>query len=456
MSEPIEKPKLLIVDDEENMRHMLSAMIGRFDYAVETAADGRQALAMVKAKTYAFVLCDIKMPKMDGLAFLRAAADVLGSTTVIMMSAYGTIDIALEAMKAGAYDYISKPFKSEEIYLTLKKAEERERLKSENQALRRQIRRIGPDGRFGTMVAKSRAMEPVLRMAERAAAVDSTVLITGESGTGKELVARAIHYSGKRADKPLVAVNCGGIPENLLESEFFGFRKGAFTGADHDRRGLFEEADKGTLFLDEIGELPLALQVKLLRVLQEGEIRPLGATAMIRVKLRIIAATARNLEALAADGRFRQDLFYRLNVLPIHLPPLRERPEDIPLLIAHFMDDLNQRLGRQVRGISPEAMALLFEYQWPGNVRELENFIERAIVLTCGDEILPAHLPFACAPLQPTAAEGLSLKSAQRTLEKDMIARALEATGGNRTQAARILEISHPSLLKKIKQYDLK
>jgi len=393
---------------------------------------------------------------MDGLEFLNAARDVLGDATVIMMSAYGTIDIALEAMKAGAYDYISKPFKPDEIHLALKKAEERERLKSENQALRRQIRRIGQNQGFGAIVAKSQAMAPVLQMAARAAAVDSTVLITGASGTGKELVARAIHYGGKRTARALVPVNCGGIPETLLESEFFGFRKGAFTGADRDKKGLFEEADKGTLFLDEIGELPLALQVKLLRVLQEGEIRPLGATATVNVNVRIIAATSRDLGALAAAGRFRQDLFYRLNVVPIHLPPLRDRPEDIPLLIAHFMERLNQQLGRQVRGVSPEAMALLLDHPWPGNVRELENVLERAMVLTAGDEILPGHLPFSTTAAALPAGDGLSLKDAQRVIEKDLIARALAATGGNRTHAARLLEISHPSLLKKIKQYGLK
>jgi len=397
-----EKPRLLIVDDEENMRHMLAAMLGPLHYAVETAADGQQALAMVKAGQYAFVLCDIRMPQMDGLAFLRAAHDVLGDTTVIMMSAYGTIDIALEAMKAGAYDYISKPFKPEEIHLALKKAEERERLKNENQALRRQIRRIGQNHGLKAIVAKSKAMEVVFQMAERAAAVASTVLITGESGTGKELVARGIHFAGERADKPLVPVNCGGIPETLLESEFFGFRRGAFTGADRDKKGLFEEADGGTLFLDEIGELYPALQVKLLRVLQEGEIRPLGATATIRVNVRVIAATARDLEGLAAEGRFRRDLFYRLNVITIHLPPLRERPEDIPLLVNHFMERLNRRLGRQVKAIGPQAMSLLLDHQWPGNVRELKNGIERAMVMVGGDEILPAHLPFApkAAPLR--------------------------------------------------------
>jgi len=449
-----EKPRLLIVDDEENMRHMLAALLGRLHYAVETAPDGLAALAMVRARQYAFVLCDIKMPRMGGLDFLRAAADALGDTTVIMMSAYGTIDIAIEAMQAGAYDYISKPFKPEEIELTLKKAEERERLKNEHLALRRQVRRLGQDQGFAALVAQRQAMRAVLDLAQRAAQVDSTVLITGESGTGKELVARAIHQAGRRADKPLVPVNCGGIPETLLESEFFGFRKGAFTGADRDKKGLFEDAHQGTLFLDEIGELPLSLQVKLLRVLQEGEVRPLGGTATIRTTPRIIAATSRDIETLAAEGRFRPDLFYRLNVLPIHLPPLRQRPEDIPLLVAGLMERLNRRLGRQARSLNPAAMALLLAHPWPGNVRELENALERAMVLSPGDHIQPEHLPFAAKALPPN--HGFSLKSAQQVVEKDLIARALETTGGNRTHAARLLEISHPSLLKKIKLYGLK
>jgi len=287
-----ENKRLLIIDDEENMRHMLTAMLKKFGYTVDSAVNGAAALGMITSETYDFILCDIKMPEMDGMAFLQAARDALRETTVIMMSAYGNIETAIDAMKNGAYDYISKPFKSDEVYLTLKKAEERERLMRENRFLKERIEKIEQNYRFGSMIAKSGAMREIIKMAEKVAPYDTTVLIFGESGTGKELVARGIHLVSNRADKSLITVNCGGIPENLLESEFFGHCKGAFTGADRDKKGLFKEADKGTIFLDEIGELPLSLQVKLLRVLQENEIRPVGATKTINVDVRVITATA--------------------------------------------------------------------------------------------------------------------------------------------------------------------
>jgi two-component system response regulator AtoC len=310
------------------------------------------------------------------------------------------------------------------------------------------------------MVARSKGMQKVFRFAEKVAQFDTSVLITGESGTGKELVARGIHFSGPRSRKPWVPVNCGGIPENLIESELFGHVKGAFTGADRNRSGLFREADGGTLFLDEIGELPVSLQVKLLRVLQENEVRPVGGTRAIKVNVRVVAATARNLEEEIEKGLFREDLFYRINVMPIVLPPLREREEDIPLLAGLFMDRFNRQLGTVIQGISPAVMALLLQHAWPGNVRELENVIQRAVVLAETEEILPEHLPetlgTAGAPRTLAAiTRGDSLKVARRELEKVMIARALEKTGGNRSQASRLLEISHPSLLSKMKQYNL-
>jgi len=336
--------RLLIIDDEANMRDMLSRLLKRAGYRVDTAADGRQGIERLAGEHFDFVLCDLKMPKMDGMSFLKAARERLSATTVIMMSAYGTIDTAVEAMKHGAYDYISKPFKIDEVVLTLKKAQERERLKRENLVLKERIRDIEGDCRFGRLVAKSRAMLEVIRLAEKVAQYDTTVLITGESGTGKELMAQAIHQAGGRASRPFVAVNCGGIPETLLESEFFGHRRGAFTGAVSDKKGLFQEADGGTLFLDEIGELPLTLQVKLLRVLQESEVRPVGDSTTRQVDVRVIAATARDLEAEVRRGNFREDLFFRLNVMPIRLPPLRERIEDIPLLSRHFVTLLGRRL----------------------------------------------------------------------------------------------------------------
>ncbi len=452
--------RLLIIDDEANMRDMLSRLLKRAGYRVDTAADGRQGLERLAAGHYDFVLCDLKMPNMDGMQFLKSAREQLSATTVIMMSAYGTIDTAVEAMKHGAYDYISKPFKIDEVVLTLKKAQERERLKRENLVLRERIRDIEGDCRFGRLVAKSRAMMEVIRLAEKVAQYDTTVLITGESGTGKELMAQAIHQAGGRAARPFVAVNCGGIPETLLESEFFGHRRGAFTGAVSDKKGLFREADGGTLFLDEIGELPLALQVKLLRVLQESEVRPVGDSATRRVDVRVIAATARDLEAEVQRGNFREDLFFRLNVMPIRLPPLRERIEDIPLLSRHFVNLLGRRLKKDIEGIAPAAVAMLVKHHWPGNVRELENVIERAAVLAEKRIILPENLPPELGARtgdrrMDDIFGGFSLKTARRIMEKRLISRALEATGGNRTKAARLLEISHPSLLQKIRLYEI-
>ncbi len=451
--------RLLIIDDEENMRHMLNAMLKKFGYIVDTAADGYEGLIMVDSTHYDFILCDIKMPKMNGIDFLKKVRNKINST-IIMMSAYGTMDTAIEAMKEGAYDYISKPFKADEVFLSLKKAEERERLKSENRFLRQEIEKIEGRYSFGNMIAKSKNMESVFILSSKAAQYNTTVLIIGESGTGKELIARGIHFGGNRSKKPLVPVNCGGIPENLLESELFGYKKGAFTGADRDKKGLFEEADTGTIFLDEIGELPLSLQVKILRVLQESEIRPLGDSKTKKIDVRVIAATSKNLEEEIKTSAFRQDLYYRLNVLTIKIPPLRERTEDIPLLCEHFMNALNVKLRKDIKGISPSAMSILLEHEWPGNVRELENIIERAVVLAEEPVLIPDNFPSELATKKAvktdTETEGFSLKAAQAAIEKKLIEKALEATNGNRTKAAQLLEISHPSLLTKIKIYNIK
>ncbi len=452
--------RLLVIDDEENMRHMLCTLLEKAGYSVDTAEDGSTGLIKVTDNPYEFILCDLKMPDSDGMEFLRSAGDKIDKTTVIMMSAFGTIDLALEAMKLGAYDFISKPFKSDEVLLTLKKAEERESLKRENYRLKTQLKNFELNYNFGNMVAKSKAMQAVFRLAGKVAQYDTTVLIFGESGTGKELIARGIHYSGVRAEKPLIPVNCGGIPENLLESELFGYIKGAFTGADRNKKGLFEEADGGTLFLDEIGELPFALQVKLLRVLQESEIRPVGGSRTLKIDVRIIAATSKKLQDEVKDGNFREDLFYRLNVLPIELPSLRERVEDIPVLSQIFIDDFNRKLGKSIIGISPPAMSKFLNHSWPGNVRELENIIERAVVLAEENVILPENLPQeldvgdGCDKVDDFFT-GFSLKAAQKVFEKRLIVKALNETGGNRTKASRLLEISHPSLLSKIKSYDI-
>jgi len=452
--------RLLIIDDEENMRHMLSSMLKKSGYRVSTASNGSEALDMVDQTLYDFILCDLKMPDMSGMEFFEAARDKLWASTVIMMSAYGSIDTAVEAMKKGAYDFISKPFKLDEVLLTLKKAEERESLKRENRWLKERIRKIQDDYHFGNMVAKSKGMEAVFKIAEKVAQYDTTVLICGASGTGKELIAQGIHSAGKRAKNPMVPVNCGGIPENLLESELFGYKRGAFTGADSDRKGLFEEADRGTIFLDEIGELPLSLQVKLLRVLQENEIRPVGDSKTKKIDVRIITATSKNLEDEAKNGTFREDLFFRLNVMPIQLPPLKDRLEDIPLLSQHFINRFNISLEKNIKGITPAAMSILLKYHWPGNVRELGNVIERAAVLAEEAILTPKNFPLDLGESREREKvedffDGHSLKAAQKILEKRLIIKALEATNGNRTKAARILEISHPSLLSKIKTYDI-
>lgn len=452
--------RLLIIDDEENMRHMLSSLLNKSGYRVDTAFDGADALEMVDQTLYDFILCDLKMPNMNGMEFFETARDKLWATTVIMMSAYGSIDTAVEAMKKGAYDFISKPFKPDEVLLTLKKAEERESLKRENLWLKERIRKIQENYSFGNMVAKSNAMLDVFKLAEKVAQYNTTVLIYGNSGTGKELIARGIHFAGQRAKKSLVPVNCGSIPENLLESELFGYKKGAFTGADRDKKGLFEEADGGTIFLDEIGELPMSLQVKLLRVLQENEIRAVGDSKTKKIDVRVIAATAKQLEDEVNKGRFREDLFFRLNVLPIKLPSLSSRPEDIPLLCHHFIDRFNISLEKGIKGITPAAMSLLLKHSWPGNVRELENMIERAVVLAEDTILLPENFPPELGAESDTDKmddlfEGYSLKAARKILEKKLITRSLKATAGNRTKAARMLEISHPSLLSKIKAYNI-
>jgi len=455
-----DKKRLLIIDDEANMRHMLSTVLKKADYQVETAADGAEGLEMIQKSPYDFILCDIKMPKMGGMEFLKLSRDRIDAATVIMMSAYGSIDTAIEAMKSGAYDYISKPFKTDEVYLTLKKAEERERLKAENRSLKERIQKIEGDYNFGKMVAKSKAMQSVFQLSNKAAQYKTTVLILGDSGTGKELIARGIHCGGKRAAGPLVPVNCGGIPESLLESELFGYKKGAFTGADRDKKGLFQEAERGTIFLDEIGELSLALQVKLLRVLQENEVRPLGDSKSLQIDVRFIAATSKRLEEEVKKGSFREDLYYRLNVLTVKIPPLRERTEDIPLLCKHFIGRFNEVLDKDISGLAPDAMSRLLDYHWPGNVRQLENVIERAMVIAEDSLLLPEHFAAELSNKdrrtgKDTGFEGLSLKHAQKVVEKELISQALTDTGGNRTRAARLLEISHPSLLTKIKAYGI-
>jgi two-component system response regulator AtoC len=459
--------RVLIVDDEQNLRHMLQTLLKREGYEPIGVASVESALKELEERPYDVIITDLRMPGQTGLDLVDQVRARNLESTVVVMTAYGSRDIAIEAMKRGAYDYISKPFEADELVLLLRKAEERERLFRENQTLHRQIRAGGgePETGLGDLVAHSRQMLELFRTVKKIAEFKTTVLIGGESGTGKELIARATHRLSPRASSPFIAVNCGAIPDSLLESELFGHRKGAFTDANRDRKGLFEEASGGTLFLDEIGELPLALQVKLLRVLQEGEIRRLGDSQDIKVDVRVVAATARDLAAEVARGAFREDLYYRLNVFALHLPALRERREDIPILVEHFLTRMNARMGLSVAAASPEAMKLLVDYDWPGNVRELENCIERAIVLCEGSHIDVSVLPERIVRRAATSSADsedaattdgdLSIKRASRRSEELLIRRALQKTRGNRTRAAELLEISHRALLYKIKEYGI-
>ncbi|AWV88279.1 sigma-54-dependent transcriptional regulator [Bradymonas sediminis] len=452
----MEKLRILIVDDEENIRHMLSILLRKEGYEVSAVGDGEEALKSLLAQQWDLALCDVRMPKMGGLELIDAVVERDISTTVIAMSAFGNREMAVEALKRGAYDYIDKPFKRDEILLTLAKAEERLQLKRENASLRGGE----ADGVFQGLVGSSEPMRALFETLSKVARYKSTVLITGESGTGKELAARAVHTLSPRAQKPWVAVNCGAIPENLLESELFGHVRGAFTDATHDKLGLFEQAHEGTLFLDEIGEMPPSLQVKLLRVLQEGEVRRVGGTRNIPVDVRVVAATLHDLGERVEEGHFREDLYYRLNVINVTLPPLRERAEDIGELVRYFVDKQNKRLGTAINGVSAEAMKIILDYAWPGNVRELQNCIERGVVLANGPKIdasvLPQRILEGNDELQQLFdSDELSIKKMSADLERILIRRALEKTGGNRTHAAKLLEISHRTLLYKIKDYDL-
>lgn len=457
----MESKLVLIIDDEENMRYMLQLTLENEGYKVELASNGTEGIEKIQQSHFDFVICDVKMPKVSGLDVLVSVIESSPNIPVIMISAYGTIDTAIQAMKQGAYDYVMKPFKQDEILLTLKKAEERERLRLENQFLRQEVEK---KYRFENIIGKSSQMQEIFRKIEKITNYKTTVLITGESGTGKELAAKAIHYTGNRKNASFVAVNCGAIPRDLLESELFGHVKGAFTGAINHKIGLILQANSGTLFLDEIGELPLDLQVKLLRFLQEGEIRRVGDTRTMKVDVRVIAATSRNLVEAVEQGLFREDLYYRLNVVPVHIPPLRERREDIALLIRHFLKKYTREMEKDIQHISDDTMRALLEYKWKGNVRELENMLERAIVMTEGtiitteylpDELLKTHSQIILKiPESRFSIKNVS-KEVVQIAEKTLISRALKQTENNRTQAAKLLQISHRALMYKLKEYDL-
>ena len=453
------KGRILVVDDERSMREMLDIFLGREGYQVTECASGTEALRIMDQKEpFDLVISDINMPGLSGFDLLREIKDKFPDLPVLMITAYGSPDSAVEAMKLGAVDYITKPFRIEEIKARISASVERRRLAEENVELQRLL-----DSRFGfdNIIGKSAKLKAVFDMIGRLSDMDSTVVISGESGTGKELIARALHHNSPSGTGPFVTVNCGALVETLLESELFGHKKGSFTGAESDRMGLFATASGGTLFLDEITETSSSLQVKLLRAIQEGEIVPVGDTKPVNVDVRIVAATNRDLATEVKEGRFRDDLYYRLNVIHIHVPPLRERIEDIPLLVEHFLKTLAERQDQEVKEVASETMARLMEYSFPGNVRELENIIERGVALSPGNVINLDMLPPEVhkeveLPLSPVDLpdDGIDLDSLMEKYEKELIDTALARAGGNRTKAAGILGISFRSLRYRLKKYD--
>lgn len=451
--------KILIIDDEANMLHMLSAYLRKEGYDVITTTSGQEGLELLARTPFNFILCDLKMPKMDGLQFLKKLNNKNIEVTVIMMSAFASVDTAVQAMKMGAYDFITKPFKIDEIHLMLQKATERALLKQENRRLQEKVDLLEGDMSFRTILGESQPIKKTIELAQKVAKFDTTVLITGESGTGKELIAKGIHNCSKRSNYNLIVVNCGSIPANLLESEFFGYIKGAFTGADKDHSGLFEAAEGGTIFLDEIGELPLSLQVKLLRVLQEQEIKPVGGSVQKKIDVRVLAATAKDLKREVQEGTFRSDLLFRLNVVEIQLPTLKERREDILILAQYFIDKFSHKFDCQIESISSRAKILLMRYCWPGNVRELENVIQRGVIYAINNVISTESLPdylqgAASTPENSSLNDTCSLKEGKIIMERHLINKALALTDGNKSRAAQLLEISYPSLLSKIKTID--
>jgi DNA-binding NtrC family response regulator len=450
--------RILVVDDDAVARDLLVEALQKDGYRVESVACGADALARGRAVRFDLILTDIRMGAVDGFAVLREIRAISPDTSIVLLTAFGSMEGAIEAIKQGAYDYLAKPFKKEEIGLVVRRALEHSRLLRENIRFREELReRHDPS----PLVGSSPPMLEVYKLVARVAAGKSTVLLEGESGTGKELVARAIHTNGPRRDGPFVPVNCAAITETLLESEMFGHERGAFTGAVGAKEGLFEVAHGGTIFLDEIGDIASALQVKLLRVIQEQEIRRVGGTASIKVDVRIIAATNRDLGSLVNQGRFRKDLFYRLNVVRIVLPPLRERREDIPMLAHHFLQKLTGGTAQPIRGLVPETMALLQAYSWPGNVRELENVIERAVSLSHGPLILPSDLPDLVLTVAPSVTTDLVSQSREQgerlptleEVEKQHLIQVLRETGGNKARAAKILGIDRRTLYRMAERF---
>ncbi|MFN9069223.1 MAG: sigma-54-dependent transcriptional regulator [Bdellovibrionales bacterium] len=456
------KPRILVVDDEESIREFLEIMLKKEGYEITLAEDGAKAKEVLAKKSFDMIISDLQMPNMNGIELLKHVKDSSPDTVFMMITAFGTTETAVEAMKMGAYDYITKPFKIDEVRLNITNALRSKNLEIENRSLKKELVK---EYSFQNIIGNSQAMHQIYDLIKRVSQAPTNILVTGESGTGKEVVAKAIHYNGPLKDRPFVTINCGAIPENLMESEMFGHKKGSFTGAVSDKSGLFEVADGGTLFLDEVGELPITIQVKLLRAIQERVIRRVGATEDMKVEVRIIAATNRNLEDMVQKGTFRQDLFYRLNVINIKTPPLRDRKEDIPILAQHFLKKYNDKLSKSINGISDEAMEVLKKYDYPGNVRELENMIERTVALEGGSTILPESLP----PLVSTPSgrkmassheievtdDGVDLDKVMGQIEKELLIKAIHTAGGVKKRAAKLLNITFRSMRYRVEKYNL-
>ena len=452
--------KILVVDDERSMRDFLSIMLKKAGYDVTTAVDGEEAVNVLHKDIFDLVLTDLKMPKVDGLQVLKTVKDLSPDTVVIVITAFASTETTVEAMKEGAYDYITKPFQNDEMKIRIKKALEKRRLSAENILLKKQLKDRAV---FDNIIGKSEKIEKVFELVRKVSDSMSNILIYGESGTGKELIARAIHFNSRKKDKPFVTINCGALPEGLLESELFGHMKGSFTGAVFNKEGLFEVANGGTIFLDEVGETSPAIQVKLLRVLQDKEFKRVGGTKEIKVDVRIITATNRDLSKAVSEGKFREDLYYRLNVIPITLPPLRERTDDIPLLADHFLNKFNKALNKNVKGFSQTTMELFRNYEWRGNVRELENVIERAVALSNSEIITPEYLPDILRDSSRSSSaipvniphEGLDLEGLIGDIEKELLLKALEKTNWIKKDAAKLLHLNFRSFRYRLDKYNL-
>ena len=455
------KDKLLVADDEQSMREFLDIMLKKEGYKVSLASNGEEVLKLAERDIFDLILMDIRMPKLDGIGVLKKIKALSPETIVIMITAYASADTAIRAMKEGAYDYVTKPFKVDEIKLIIRNALEKKNLQKENILLKQVVR---DRYHFDNILGQSPKMLALYDLLEKVGPTKTNILIAGESGTGKELVAKAIHYNSPRKDKPFVTLNCGAIPELLIESELFGHMRGAFTDAIATKKGLFEMADEGTIFLDEISELPLLMQVKLLRVLQDKEFKRVGGTEDIRVDVRIMSATNKDLEEAVTEKRFREDLFYRLNVIQIKLPPLRDRREDISLLTMHFLKKYSEELNKHITGISPETLRILLNYDYPGNVRELQNIIERAVALESTQELTPQNLS-SYLDQQPSLKkgsidldipnEGLDLEKVVEELERNLLLKALDRTKGIKKKAAELLHINFRSMRYRLEKYGL-